>query len=85
MALAHHHAPERDENRRAKPELLGAEKRGDRQIASGLELPVHLHDNPVAQVVCDEALLRFGQTEFPRQPDVLDRRERRRAGAAVVA
>ena len=38
-----------------------------------------------AQAALGQRLLRLGQPELPRQPGVLDRRQRARAGAAVGA
>ncbi len=51
----------------------------------GLHLAVDLHDDPVAELVEHEHLLGLGQAELPRHAAVLDRGERRGAGAAVVA
>ncbi len=66
-------------------ELLGAEQRGDRDVAAGLELAVGLDPDAAAQVVHHQHLLRLGEAELPRDAGVLDRGERRGAGAAVVA
>ena len=84
MALAHHDAAARDERRRREPELVGAEQRGERDVAPRLELPVRLEAHPRAQVVQDEHLVGLGEPELPRRARVLDRRKRRGAGAAVV-
>ena len=59
-------------------ELLGAEQRGDHDVAAGLQLAVGLHDDAVAQAVEQQRLLRLGQPELPRRARVLQRRERRR-------
>ena len=85
MALAGHVAADRDERRRPERELLGAEQRGDEQVAAGLQAAVGAQRDPVAQVVAQEDLVDLGEAELPRRPDVLDRRQRRRAGAAGVA
>ena len=85
VADAHHHAAAHDERRGGEAELLAAEQRGDHDVAPGLELAVDLHDDAVAQAVAHERLLRLREPELPRRARVLDRRERRRAGAAVVA
>ena len=77
--------PRHDERRGREAELLGAEQRRDHDVAAGLQLPVDLHDDAVAQTVQQQRLLRLGETELPRRARVLDRREPRRAGAAVVA
>ena len=51
----------------------------------GLELAVHLHDDPVAQAVEHQHLLRLGEPQLPRHAAVFDGRERRGARAAVVS
>ncbi len=85
MADAHHHAAADDQRSAGEAELLGAEQRGDHHVAPGLELAVALHDDAVAQAVLEECLLRLGDTELPRGARVLDRRQRRGAGATVVS
>ena len=84
VADAHHDAAGHDERRGREPELLGAEQRRDDHVAPGLQLPVDLDDDAIAQVVQHQDLLRLGEAELPRNAAVLDRRQRRRAGAAVV-
>ena len=71
--------------RRREAELLGPEQRGDDHVAAGLQLAVGLDDDPVAELVEHERLLRLGQAELPGDAGVLDRGERAGAGAAVVA
>ncbi len=85
MALAHHDAAERDQRRGGEAEFLGAEDRGDHDVAAGLEAAVGLQHDAAAQIVQHQRLVRFGDAEFPRQAGVLDARERRSAGAAGVA
>ena len=85
MADAHHHAARHDERRGGEAELLGAEQRGDDDVAAGLELAVDLHDDAVAQPLQQQHLLRLGEPELPRHAGVLDAGQRRGAGAAVVA
>ena len=46
-------------------ELLGAEQRGDDDVAAGLELAVDLHDDAVAQPVHHQHLLRFRRGRAP--------------------
>ncbi len=85
VAGAHHDAADRDQRRGREAELLRAEQRGDDDVATRLQLPVGLHDDPVTQLVHDERLLRLGEPDLPRDARRLDRRDRRGAGAAVVA
>ena len=66
MADAHHDAAERDERRGGEAEFLGAEQRGDDDVAAGLELAVGLDGDAAAQIVQHERLVRFGEAEFPR-------------------
>ena len=85
MADAHHDASRGDQRGARETEFLGAEQRGDRDVAAGLELAVGLDVDASAQIVHHEGLLRLGESELPRNSRVLDRLQRRRAGAAVVA
>ena len=85
VADPHHDAARDDQRRRREAELLGAEQRGDDDVAAGLELAVGLDDDPVAQAVEQQRLLGLGEAELPGTAGVLERGQRRRAGAAVVA
>ena len=85
MALAHHNAPHRDQRRRREAKLLGAEQRGDGEVAARAKLPVDLHRRPASQVVGDQRLVRLGQAQLPGQAARLDRRPFRRSGPSVVA
>ena len=58
--------PERDERRGREAELLGAEQRGDDDVAAGLQLAVDLDDDAAAQVVEHQRLVRLGEAELPR-------------------
>ena len=69
----------------AKPYSSAPEQGGDHDVAAGLQLAVGLDDDPVAEPVQDERLLRLGQAELPGDAGVLERGERAGAGAAVVA
>ena len=77
--------PRDDERRGREAELLGAEQRADDDVAAGLHLAVDLHDDAVAHAVEHERLLGLGEAELPRRAGVLERVQRARAGAAVVA
>ena len=85
VADAHHDAARRDERRGREAELLGAEQRGDRDVAAGLQLAVGLDRDAAAQVVEHQRLVRLGEAELPGQAGVRDRGLRRGARAAVVA
>ncbi len=83
MADAHHDATERDEGSGAKPELLGAEQRGDDDVASGFQLAVGFDGDAAAQVVEDQGLVGLGEAQFPWKTGVFDRGLGRSARAAV--
>ena len=51
----------------------------------GADAAVHLHPDAAAQPVQNQRLLRFGKSDFPRAPGVLDGGERRSAGPAFEA
>ena len=85
MALPHHDAADHDERRRGNAEFLGAEHGGDHHVLGRADHAVGLHDDPPAEVVHHEHLVRLGEAELPRQPAVHDRGLRARTGATVVA
>ncbi len=85
MADAHHDAAHDDQRRGGEPEFLRAQERGDGDVAAGLQLTVGLHDDAVAQTIQHKRLLRLGKAEFPRNAGMLERGQRARAGAAIVA
>ena len=76
VADPHEDAAAHDEGGGREAELLGAEQRGDDDVATGLDLAVDLDDDPVAQAVEDERLLGLGEAELPRATRVLERGER---------
>ena len=76
VARPHDDAAERDERRRREAELLRAEQRADDDVAARLELAVHLHGDPAAQVVHHEDLVGLGEAQLPGRARVLDRGER---------
>ena len=85
VADPHHDAPRHHEWGRRKTVLFGPEQRTDDDVAPGLELPVHLDHDPVAQAIGQEGLLGFGQTDLPRNPRMLERGRWRGTGPPVVA
>ncbi len=85
VADPHHHAAGDDQRRRREAELLGAQQRADDDVSAGLHGAVDLHDDAVAQPVQQQGLLGLGQPELPGRTRVLERGQRARAGAAVVA
>ncbi len=65
VADPHHDAAHDHQRRRGEPVFLGSQQRRDHHVAAGLELAVGLDDDPVAELVQDERLLRLGQAELP--------------------
>ena len=63
MADAHHDAARRHQRRGREAEFLGAEQRGDDDIAAGLQLTVGLDRDAAAQIVHAPA-----SGAFPRGP-----------------
>ena len=85
MALAHHDAAGGDQRRGREAELVGAEQRADHHVAAGADAAVDLHGDAAAQPVGDQRLVGLGEPDLPRRAGVLDRGERRGAGAALEA
>src|SRR6185312_9918229 len=67
MADAHHDAPDRDERRRRKAKLLGAEEGRYHDVAARLELSVRLYRNAAAEIVEHQSLMCFCNSQLPRQ------------------
>ena len=86
VAGAHHDAAHRDQRGGGEADLLGAEQRGDHDVAARLHLAVGLDDDAVAQLVHARASAgsRPGRSPTARRPTG-STTDRRRAGAAVVA
>ena len=85
MALAHHDAAGGDQRRRGEAELVGAEQRADDDVAAGAHAAVDLHRDAAAQAVRDQRLVGLGEADLPRRAGMLDRGQRRGAGAALEA
>ena len=85
MTLAHHDAARGDQWGGREAHLVGAEQGRDNDIAAGADAAIGLDDDAAAQAVGDERLLGFGQADFPRAAGMLDRGERRGAGASLEA
>ena len=85
MALAHHDAAGRDQRRGGKAEFVGAEQRAHHHVAAGADAAVDLHRDAPAQAVDHQRLVGLGEADLPRGAGVLDRGERRGAGAALEA
>ena len=47
--------------------FFGPQHRGDGHVAGGANHAVGLHDDPAAQIVHHQHLVRFGQAELPRE------------------
>ena len=85
VAYPHHDAASCDQGRRREAELIGAEQRTDHDIAARAHSAVDLHGDAPAQPVGHQCLVRFGEPDLPGRAGVLDRGERRSAGAAFEA
>ena len=85
MADPHHDAAADHQRSGREAELLGPEQCADDHVATGLQLAVDLHHDPVAEPIQQQRLLRLGETELPRAAGVLQRGQRGRTRAAVVA
>ena len=85
VALAHHDAAGGDQRRGGEAELVGAEQGADDDVAPGAHAAVDLDADARAQAVEHQRLVGLGQADLPRAAGVLDRGQRRSAGAALVA
>ena len=85
MAFAHHDAACGDQRCGGKAELVRAQQRADRNIAAGAQAAIDLHRDAAAQIVEQQRLLGFGQTDFPRRTRMGQRGQGRCTGAAFIA
>ena len=85
VALAHHHAARRDQRRGGEAEFVGADERADDDVAPGAYAAVDLHRDARAQPVHHQRLMGLGEPDLPGRARVLDRGQRRSAGAALEA
>ena len=85
MTFAHHDAALNHQRRRSETKLIGPKQRANHHITTGLHLTVGLHANATAQLIEHQGLLYFCKPQLPRRAAMLDRRNRRCAGAAVVS
>ena len=66
-------------------ELVGAEQRADDDVAAGPQAAIDLQRDARAQPVQHQRLVRLGKADLPRAAGMLDRGQRRSAGAAFIA
>ena len=85
MTLAHHDAAGGDQRRGGEAEFVGTEQRADHDVAAGAHAAVDLDTDAAAQPVGDQCLVRLGKPDLPGRAGMLDRGERRGAGAALIA
>ena len=84
MTLAHHDAAGRDQRRGREAEFVGAEKRADDDVAP-VRMPPSTCTAMRRAAVGDQRLVGLGQADLPGRAGVLDRGQRRGAGAAFEA
>ena len=83
VALANHLAAHGEERKRPEAEPLRPEQGGDNDVAPGAQPSVGLQEHSRAKTVGSEHLVRLGQPQLPWRAGVLDRDERRGAGASL--
>ena len=84
MAAAVHNAAERYEQVRGKAKFFGTEESANHNVTTGLELTIDLELHAATEVVQDESLFSFGDTEFPRETGMLNGSERRCTRTAIM-
>ena len=82
MTLAHHDTARCNQRRGGKAVLVCTEQRTNGDIAPCPQPAINLNRDAAAQIVHHQGLLGFGKAYFPGGTSVLDRRQRRCAGAA---
>jgi len=84
VAFAHHHAPQRDEQRGPESIFLSPEQCGDGQVPAGFQVSVDLQDYVMTQIVDDQGLLGLSQSQLPRQSHMPDGGQRSRPGSSIL-
>mmetsp|Transcript_26391 Transcript_26391/g.86726 ORF Transcript_26391/g.86726 Transcript_26391/m.86726 type:complete len:619 (+) Transcript_26391:266-2122(+) len=84
VADASHDATLGDHGDRSETVLLRSHQSSEHNVPSCLHPSVHSQQHAIAQAVLVKSLVYLCQPQLPWQPRVLDGREWRRAGAAVV-
>jgi hypothetical protein len=76
VADPHHDAAGHHERSGRESVFISPEQCRDDDVTPGLQLPVGLHDDAVAQPVQEQRLLGLGEAQLPRPTSVLEGRER---------
>ncbi len=84
MTFAHHDAAEGDQRCGCKSVLFCSQQRCDSNIPACLQLSVCLQVDARTQIVHDQCLLCFCQTQFPRNTRMFNAGQRRCPGSPVV-
>ena len=84
MALPGHHAADSQERRRSKSEFPRAQASRYQDVPRKFQAAIHAQRDPVAQARASQSFVRLPQANLPRQPGILDGRERRRSRAATM-
>ena len=85
VADAGHDAALGDHRHGAKSVFLSAQQGGDDHVPAGFEAAVGAQQHPITQAIFQQTAVHLGEAQLPGTAGVLDRAERRGAGAAVVA
>ena len=85
MALAHHDAAGSNQRRGGEAIFISAQQRADNNVTARAQPAIDLHGDARAQAIEHQRLVGFGKPNFPRAARMFDRRQRRGAGAALIA
>ena len=72
LADAHHDAADRDQRGGGKAKFFRSQKSSNDDIATSFKLTVGFDGDAAAQIIQQERLVGFGDTEFPRQACIFD-------------
>ena len=84
LALTHHDTAHRNQRGGADAVFFGTHHRSHDNVTTRAQTTIRAQRDPLAQVVHRQHLMRLGQTHFPWQTRIFDRRRWRRARAAIV-
>ena len=72
MAFAHHDATRSDKRSCGKADFISTKQSRNQHITARTNAAIGLHGDTATQIVCNQSLLRFSQTDFPWRASMLD-------------
>jgi hypothetical protein len=85
VTLPHHDASHSNEGSGSESPLLGTQETSDSDVATSSDLTVSLDGYSATEIIEDQGLVSFGETELPRKTSILDTSPPRGTCTTIVA